>query len=485
MPSYGVQSARLEYEGLGFDTLPLKPGAKETNILDWQNQSPYRLWRYALPEANIGLRAGGEVGAAFLDCDEARQPGTFATAQQWLAGLGYLPGEYPVVRTCSQVGRHIYLILDGHLEGSYRRLAAGFGAGEFRYGPGAYVVAPPSQVDGGSYALLDGDYRQLPKLTVADVLPILANLETTAEPEVTKPSIPRRARGLLQGKNLERYRSRSEAEQSLIVSLINAGHRFESVLSMFLAYPCAGKFKELYAKSEHRAIAWLQHSYDEAKLYAESHESKARQQVRAVMTWAASIPWPGRTGAVDQQVFLAHLQISLRAGRLTYAASSRELAELAGIVFTTAIRSTHRLCQAGFIALDTEAVADCAHIYRLLHAGQTETLPHTEELRECCSLSRHDAFRFRGLGKSAASWSSYGRRVVSADWPTQEDGEARSGANGWAGRHANRSGHADGCPGWGDLACAGGRFGPSRPGGQYKRNRGAAAALSPTRPPGP
>jgi hypothetical protein len=61
---------------------------------------------------------------------------------------------------------------------------------------------------------------------------------------------------------LKILKSRSEAEQSLITSLINAGHDFASVLALFMRYPCAGKFSELRVESEKKAESWLRHSYD-------------------------------------------------------------------------------------------------------------------------------------------------------------------------------------------------------------------------------
>ena len=395
-----LRAARDEYEGLGFDTLPLRPGTKAAMVERWEARNPYRLWRAAPDGANIGIRAGGDAGLAVLDCDEKKQAGTVDAAVSWLAGLGYMPGDYPMVQTASQIGRHVYMILADTLPGDSRYLAAGFGAGEFRHGPGAYVCAPPSTIDGGgAYVLIGGDLRQLPKVTAADVLPILRVQDTTPEP--TRPPIPRRALAMLYGKHVENYQSRSEAEQALITSLVNAGQDFDSVLALFLSHPCAGKFAEMYAKSPKRAITWLKRTYTAAVQWAATHESPARRAAAAALQWAMSSPWPGRTGAVDRAVFTAHAMIAHKAGRLTYAAGARSLAELAEVASPTASAASRRLCDAGLLKLDTPAAGDCAKVYRLQQVDKLYHFQSTlcEEVVKFVHFA--DVFRVQGLGKAA------------------------------------------------------------------------------------
>jgi hypothetical protein len=391
---------RIFYEGLGFDTLPLPPNSKEARISNWQNRSPWRLWKNADPESNIALRAGGEVQAAFLDCDEKNHKGTYDNAVSWLATLGYLPGDYPIVATPSG-GRHVYLCFMGSIPGSYRVLSNNFGAGEFRYGSGAYVAAPPSQVGGVEYSLLDGDYRQLPRIMVVDVLPLLQNQDLT--PKKAEISIPRNALALLKGNGIERYSSRSEAEQACILSLINAGHDFPSVQSLFESHPCAGKYMELRRASPQNAFRWLRRCYDNALEYARTHESPARQFSQDAITWSESTPWPGRTGAVDRKVYIAHCLTAYKVGRFTYAASCRSLAELAGVSHETAAKSSCRLLEVGLLELFKRHTVDCANVYRL----RTWSNPDTSlipSVWKCQTLSM-DVFRKgarkQGLGPSA------------------------------------------------------------------------------------
>jgi hypothetical protein len=397
------------YADLGFDAIPLHPGTKDPIGRNWPNRPPDSLWRYAKPDSNVGLRCGGEARLAVLDCDDKTKPGTFTNAQNFLAGLGYMPGEYPVIQTASASPGHVYVTFTGTLAGHSRHFSNDFGAGEFKYGNGTQVAAPPSIVGSGAYILVSGDFRQLPKLEVRDVLPVLGNQNTG--PEAAHPSIPSLAWRILLGDKdtIGRYATRSEAEQACIASLINAGHDFDSVLSLFTQHPGAGKFAEMHVKHPRNAIKWLKHSFDEACRWTSTHDSKSRTLAEAAITWATSRPWPGRTGATDRAVFTAHASIAARAGRLAYGASCRELAELAAVGFKTAIRATHRLTASGLITLEAGFTVSCPNRYRLQPLGQDDTLPKYSNVRECVILSkephdaeRHDAFRSRYLGKTAA-----------------------------------------------------------------------------------
>ena len=167
-PSYSAAA----YTKLGFDPIPLIRGSKRPLRKGWQIQPPEVMWRVAPIDANLGLRGGGQVNAAFIDCDDKKVPGTFSNAQMWLEGLGFVSGDYPLVKTASGSGRHIYFSLDGSIEGNSYALSQEFGAGELRFGSGAYVVAPPSNVDCQEYQLLDGDYQNLPTIAVCRLFDI-------------------------------------------------------------------------------------------------------------------------------------------------------------------------------------------------------------------------------------------------------------------------------------------------------------------------
>lgn len=335
------------YTRLGFDTFPLRPGEKQPLVSVWQFRSPNQLWRNAPAEANVAIRAGGSARVAIIDGDDDQQPGTSQHIQAYLAGLGLSVGDYPLVQSGSGVGRHSYPALIGDLPGSSRRLARTLGEGEFRFGPGAYVAAPPSRLmDGRVYTLVAGDFRQLPEVSLRDVLPLLGRPDTDNGIGGDRAPISRSAFALLNGKGHARYRSRSEAEQALITRLVNAGHSYESVRRLFVKYPCAGKFAELYRQSPKRADEWLKLSYDNALRWTSQNVSAERQAIQALLDWASERAWPGRTGAYDRQILLAHLSIAFMAGHLEYSASARTLGDLAGVPGITASRATRRLIHA-------------------------------------------------------------------------------------------------------------------------------------------
>jgi hypothetical protein len=396
-------SQLTEYADLGFDALPLAPGTKVAIVKDWQHRAPDEMWRDAPTDSNIGLRCGGELSLAVLDADDDDNPETSRNLARFLAGLGIDPGDCPVVSTPNG-GRHFYLSLAGELPGNVRLLAPSIGAGELRFGNGAYVGAPPSVIDGRAYRLAEGDFRSLEQVDVRDVLPILANQDatpaTTDAPALPTdaPTISRKAWRLLKGGDVDRYHSRSEIEQAIIASLIATGHDFNSVLGLFLMYPCAGKFRELSAKNPSRATKWLRHSFEQAQRFVGTHSGGGRQHADAAIAWALSRTWQGRTGATDRAVFIAHATIAQRSGAMEYAASCRTVAEMAQVNFMTATRATHRLMDADLLALVKPATAFFANVYRL-NMSNIDT-PNDPFVMKCIKMKQatHDAFRARGFG---------------------------------------------------------------------------------------
>ena len=386
--------ARKQYDDMGFDTLPLIGGSKKPYARAWQSRLPYRLWQNAPQDANIGIRGGGLANIGFIDCDEFK---AFETVTNYLAGLGYRGDSYPVVKTPN--GRHVYITLAGVLSGDARDLSKkDIGDGEFRYGAGAMVVAPPSVLsDGSGYQLISGDFQIRPTLEVIDILPILGNREITT---ASKPTLSRKALALLHGKGIDNYSSRSEAEQSLIASMANINLTFGEVLVFFNRYPCAGKYADLKARNAKNAERWLSKSYNEAMQWTKTHESKARQLAKSAIEWVEAKAWPGRTGANDRLIYLAHATIAYKAGRLNYAAACRDLADMAGVSHMTATRSTWRLCKSGLLIPDKKAVADSANTYQLGSLDKPLHSLSTSIVRKCNTMS-HDAFRYGGLGKSA------------------------------------------------------------------------------------
>lgn len=393
----GLRAAR-GYLDMGMDAIPLYPLSKRARSLSWQRVEPSVQWEKATEADNIGIRGGGALALAFFDSDDKIKP-TWHNVVDFLWGLGLEPGSYPVDTTAHN-GRRVYLSLMGELDGDSRNFNDDFGAGEFRYGPGALVVVPPSELPDGIYQHESGDLRNIPRIHVRDILPILSNqvVKTREERRILKPS--RRALALLQGQGVETYSTRSEAEQAIVTSLVNSGYDFSEVLGLFESYPAAGKFRALWNDDPKKAIRWLQGSFDKAAAFVESQQSPARETALSLLQYARSIAWPGLTGSTDRAVYLAHLSIAIRAAKLTYSAGSRELAELAGVNSKTAAKANHRLIADGLLSLATPAIATLANQYRLEY--QERYTPY-KSVRECTThdTQSHDAFRRQGLGKAA------------------------------------------------------------------------------------
>lgn len=406
-----VAKARREYGLLGFDAIPLIPNRKQPLVKGWQRQLPSEMWDHAPDDANIGLRCGGKLQFAAFDADDKNAAGTSDNVLRHFAGLGLNESDYPQVATPSD-SRHFFIRIAELLVGNYCHLSRATGAGEFRYGMGAQIAAPPSQIPKGNYRLIAGNLANLPIISIADLLPLLPPrgdwLQQRGRPikpifiePRTGRTLSQNAEALLRGESLNRFHSRSEAEQALITSLVNTGHGYDSILELFLLYPCAGKFSDIYSKNPDKGREWLLRSVRKAEAWTQAHESYGRRIARNALEWAKSYEWAGRTGAYDRAIFIAHARIAFQCGQVNYAAPCRTLAEMAGVNFLTAANATRRLQALRLIRLEKAAVAYFAAVYRI---GELNTLPHREDVRKCIKFEElaHDVFRFQGLGKTAA-----------------------------------------------------------------------------------
>lgn len=403
--------------GLGYDPVPVLPGTKRPMVQGYAVMPAPVQWGQVQGAASVALRGGGVAKAGFLDCDEDERPGTVDNAKRYLGGLGYYPdGSYPIVQTSSQVGRHFYVSFVGGLPGHSRLLHPDFGKGEFRYGPAAIVVAP-----GGDepYTLLEGDLRQLPKLEVADVLPILMNQDAgEADPAAailaTAPSgepgrIGRATWRLMRGEGCDRYQSRSEAEMAIVDGLVNVGLSFGAILGLFQRWPCAGKFTEKQGENPQEAIRYLRLTWENAVKWTRTHASEGRKHAFWAIQWAQSRPWPGSTGRTEHACFLVHALTAFECGKLEYNLSERELAERAGVGDVTAHKGNRKLRDVGFIerVKRTDGVR-YATLWRLSaesiaypHVGGCEGMHQLPHSGDSVPPLAHDAFRYRGLGKTA------------------------------------------------------------------------------------
>ena len=375
-----IIQARDFYTELGIDAIPLRPDEKRPLFKAWQTKEPRRLWTMAPKDANLGLRGGGEIGAAFLDCDDKNKAGTFENVTAFLHGLGVT--EYPLIQTASGVGRHIYLSVTDAPNGNAVNLATETGKGEFRYGAGAFIVAAPSVVDGRYYEVLSGDFDHIPNVSFADLRPILGDTVKDWQPS---PTVPRNAFAILNGdaEVISKFKSKSEAEQSLLLSLANAGFSFPQVEKLFNNNPCAGKYSSMGKHGKD----WLLTSFYKAQVKART-DSAQRQTILRAVGWAKSHAWTGKGGASEQAVFLAHMAIAYKAGTVTgWAASKRTLAELAGVA--EASKVNQRLLLKKILLPHTTFTVDCANKFSLCTTLPLPEVPSCEEVVTLCN----DAFR--------------------------------------------------------------------------------------------
>lgn len=261
---------------------------------------------------------------------------------------------------------------------------------------GQFVLLPPSTHPSGKvYRFINqpASIVRVPSLDTLDWLKL--------EPAPQHKPLPRKARQILRGEHYDQYVSRSEAEQAIVTTLVNSGFSFYETLAIFRFYSPA-KFAEIARSDPENATRWLQLCYDQARGFCAT-DSPSRQFARAVQAKAEVSPWPGRGGSADRAVFLAHTNLAHRSGRQTYHASSRDLAEIAGVERITAAKATRRLAEVGFLELIQPGSFSYANRYRLTEKTKLAPLPHIslEGVGQVSSFLLPDAFRQGGLGRSA------------------------------------------------------------------------------------
>lgn len=405
-----IQGMRDYFHNLKIDTLPLSPKSKRpiAGMCDWQNRQSEELWEYAESESNIAVRCGGYNNLVVIDCDEKEKVGTIDNVCRLIEVEGYAIGIFPMVQTASGIGRHFYGILNEIPKQNIYQIDDSIGKGEIICGNGGYAIVPPSRMGNGNhYRLINGDFANLPVLDADFVIGKIAkkNLKKTnlvpRDLVVTseRPSITPLAQKLF-SKPFKRgkYKSRSEAEQAIIVSLINKGFAIEEIIEIFFAHPYPGKFQELFVRNKNTAINYLRKSYENGLEWATNNISEGRRIGLIAQQWAINRPWKGRTGSSNRAVFLTLTDIAYRSGRVRFNASCREVAELAGINKLTASRALKRLIDKGFIKRSRKILPFNYWFTPLII--QSNTYPLFPPLGECTNYENHDVFRWGALNKS-------------------------------------------------------------------------------------
>lgn len=155
--------AALAYAAMGWPVFPCKPNEKVPagevvphGFLDaTTDPTKIREWWALNPSYNVAI-ATGAPGPDVVDVDvKPRKDGSVRPGKESaekLKAAGHLDGFLGVAETCSG-GWHIYFL--GSTQANSAHVKSGI---DFR-GKGGYVLAPPSQADGGSYRVLSAFKR--------------------------------------------------------------------------------------------------------------------------------------------------------------------------------------------------------------------------------------------------------------------------------------------------------------------------------------
>jgi hypothetical protein len=401
-----MTAQRVNFLEAGYDVIPLRPASKLPLRKAWERRPTVTQWYNAPTDSNLGLRAGN--GKAFLDCDDGHEggQGTFENVTRWLTSLGYDRETLPVVQTASGIGRHVYVTFAGALLGSRRNFVTSFGVGDFRYGMAAQVATYPSIIaGGGEYKLLQGDITRLPVLDLHDIASLVdINAAAAVDPKQSKRMSPL-ALAIMQGVKPERYATASEAEMGLVLSLHNSGFTYDEIKQVFESSPCLGHYT-----TEHKAISaseaerWLKLTYKNAVNYSQN-ESKARQTIASWITQAKASAW---NNVNDKNLYIAHAEISHKAGRYEHAADVRTLSLRAHVGICAVSNGNKRLVKAGGLAVVEPFAGIRATTWKLFEPPMCAKDEHT--LSKNCedvfangtpqtdTIATHDAF-MNGKGR--------------------------------------------------------------------------------------
>jgi DNA-binding MarR family transcriptional regulator len=233
-----------------------------------------------------------------------------------------------------------------------------------------------------------------------------------------------------------RYRSRSEVILALALAAANASWTQSAFLAAMLDPENAGgqKVQEIAAlKGQIRAERYVEGRWRKATARVRNRpaitdRADAICELLRVDVSSRGTPWRGTGGASDWAVLTAHLSVARRTAKLTYDASVREIAEIAGVHASTVSRAHRRLIAGRWLRRSTRRRRLHADTWTLRVPSErprpdrnTQTSPVVEVERpdrntqtsppggceECVASSPSagaagDAWRWRrGLGKSA------------------------------------------------------------------------------------
>jgi biotin operon repressor len=266
-----------------------------------------------------------------------------------------------------------------------------------------------------------------------------------------KPTIKRRGPSgrifalLRDGYREGHYNSRSEVIQAIALAAVNQQYSEEWLFTV-LRNPQNRAGEKVQRMTEAEARRYVARSYCKAQAYAAAHPAfghrgEAVAAIREKIDRATDLillsAGSGQTGATDYSVTAAHLTIARRIGSLTYGASDREVAQLAGVSRPTVIKAHRRLVKRGVlkrirrpvfgattasqwrIGLPSESVADITNPVLMGGVRLIGKADHT--------TPGADLWRRGGLGKSKCRvWSLLATPQTAAQLAPQLNIKVRS-----------------------------------------------------------
>lgn len=339
MDETGLSQWRDRWTAAGIPTIPLHPYSKEPVCKAWQVRSSADQWdQVGGPRfrGNIGVVTGGPVGEKTVAVADGDTPETVEAIRAGFSAMGIDPDGLPAVSTTKPGNRHFYITIAGAPEGNYVNLSRSVGKGELRFGPGAYVAAPCSLVDGIRYRFVSGAPEAIAGLRpiawrdlrwmVAPTTYVQVSIDSPPV-RLVRRDMPARARWLLDNlaatsgptRPFLGYASRSEGECAAVAMLILAGWTFAEIQGEF-ARSLPGHYRD--NGNRERCI---EREYNNVLGFLASCENRA--EIAGTYRAAELAPWPGRGGGLERSVTLALLATAWQWDSWTVGASIRDIAE--------------------------------------------------------------------------------------------------------------------------------------------------------------
>ena len=386
-------NSALNFHRLGFNVMPCPRGSKEPpRDVPWghlqfrrQTESDIRQL-FAGHQGNLAVIAGKASGNLAVYDAETRDE--YERAKDFVRRVG---GEKCVCAVRSARGGHVYFRTPQPVRGEQHK-EKGF---EIK-GHGGYLLAPPSLHPSGVAYEFEGDWRDIPLIEDwpgCELAPIARTSRLAKRILGNDPA------------TIAKYKSRSEVDCALILSLHQSGFGEEEILrrlasSKHDSHIRPGKSAGVPSSGASAIV--------EIRRVIEKFGARpwpGVEQIQRLRLWADTRIWHGRTGPNELTVFLGHLKQAEKAHRLDgYAASVRDLAKTCRLSPKTVCNANAKLMKIGCIKRErpTSKSRSMACSFSLVLPTEMDkpaTLHHINESKlKCGRFVHHAVFETSGLG---------------------------------------------------------------------------------------